>query len=94
MQLFTAGLMTTDDDDVVNDTDDYGIDPDDLEPLADDDYSSVELPETYVSLSDASMDTLRATVDPEANSTNQGIDIYMQTVSQVHTLMQNDGLKE
>lgn len=86
MQLFTVGLITSNDGDVVNEIDEYGIDPDDLEPLANDDYSSVELPETYLPLSDA----LRTTINPEANSTNQGIDIYMQTVSQMHTLMQNE----
>ena len=91
MQLFTAGLLTTEDETVLDDINTYGIDPD--ESVSDDESTSnVEVPELNLPLSQSSLDNLRSNIDPEAHSQNQGVDIYIQTVTLVNRLMQQDGL--
>lgn len=98
MQLYTVGLMTTNDatveDDIDPDT--FGIDPQEsLSSEADDESestNSVVIPETDITLSQSSQNTLRATVNPLAQSNTQGIDLYLQAITAVNRLMHIDGL--
>ena len=94
LQLFTAGLMTTDDETFLDDIEVYGVDTDESITGTDEeeDTSVVEVPATNFPLSETSLDILSTTIDPEAHSANQGKDTYTQTVSLLHSLMQNDGL--
>ena len=69
----------------------YGIDPNALD-IAQDDQDSVEVPETNIPLSDESFQTLSSTVDPLRVSDVYGVDLYLETVSLLHSLMRRDGL--
>ena len=90
LQLYTAGLLTTSDETVLDSPEEYGIDTDEL--TEDDDVSIVDVPQTVLPLSETSLDSLTNSIDPEAHSTDQGIDIYLRTVAFIHDCMQNDGL--
>ena len=56
------------------------------------DTTMVEVPETNLPLSDASIQELASRIYPQAGSNTDREDIYMQSVSLVHHLMQDDGL--
>ena len=62
--------------------------------LSDDvDTTMVEVPETNLPLSDASIQELASRINPQAGSNTEGEDImyiYIQTVSLLHHLMQDD----
>ena len=96
LQLFTCGIVSVDDstitdDALLDDIDVYGVDPD-MEVFDTEDTTMVEVPETNLPLSDASIQELASRINPQAGSNTDGEDIYMQTVSLVHHLMQDDGL--
>ena len=65
MQLFTAGLTTTDDETVLDDIEVYGVDTDESIPGTgeEEDTSVVEVPATNLPLSETSLDILSTTID-------------------------------
>lgn len=69
----------------------HGIDPDTLD-IAQDDQDAVDILETNLPLSDESLQTLSSTVDPLQASEVYGVDLYLPTVTLVHSLMEGDGL--
>ena len=86
LQLF-AGHAITDPDFEATVPDDYGFDPEELQPESE----VVSIPNTDLPLSDHS---LNATVNPLANTTNDGIDLYIATVQCVYQLMISDNIVE
>ena len=62
----------------------YGIDEDEQE--------LVQVPEVELPLSDTSMQVLSTSIDPSQHSDVYGIDLYLRTVTLLHTLMSRDGL--
>ena len=58
--------------------------------IPDDDISTVSVPEIISPLSRSAMGYLSTMVDPLQNSTNHGMDIYVNCIHVVHQLLQND----
>lgn len=71
----------------------YGIDPE--APLADgddDEERSVVVSDTDIPLSQASLHSIQATINPLQECSDFGIQLYKEAVQAVYQLMQNDGL--
>ena len=70
---------------LLDDIDIYGVDPD-MELSDTEDTTMAEVP------GDASIQELGLRINPQAGSNTDGEDIYMQTDSLLHYIMQDDGL--
>ena len=86
VQLYASNITI---DDVMSN--DYGVDPDAPMP-EEEDLPVVVVPESQLTLSDASLTHLQSIVDPVAASVQAGIDVYQSAVQTVYQLMQLEGL--
>ena len=97
LQLF-AGHAITDPDFEATVPDDYGFDPEELASIQPESIESesemVSIPNTDLPLSDHSLSVLNATVNPLANTANDGMDLYIATVQCVYQLMVSDNIVE
>ena len=91
--LYSIGNDLFDDNEINPAT--YGIDgvPTPADDMVDDhDLTEVSVPETHIPLSENALQILNTSVNPLQESYSYGTDIYMQTVSLVFQLMQNENL--
>ena len=70
----------------------YGVDASGPWSLDSDDLPHVVVPETNIELSENSVETLEASISPTQDSDCYSADIFMQTVTLVNQLMENDDL--
>ena len=76
------------------DSNSYGVDDGTGSDIDEDDSETINIPETNLPLSDASLGMLRVSVDPLQHSDCYGADVYLQAVNTVYELMLSDGLAE
>ena len=93
LQLFTAHASVDPNFDTTSPGEDFGIDPTDPGPEEPDD-NLVEVPETNIPLSAASMQALHASVNPLAETSDGGINLYTTAVDCLFQLMQAENLLE
>ena len=90
VQLYAGGSIGSDLFDE-RDLETYGYDPRDPSP-EDDEETNVVVPITDLTLSQASLHTLQASVDPLGECTDNGIQFYRTCVRMVFQAMLSDGL--
>ena len=65
----------------------YGVDPND--DVEDDSQREVSVPQTPSPLSDENLAILRSHINPQQNSTDYGVNLYIDTIKLVFDLLEN-----